>query len=167
MLAVERGKIRLHSTPRRIALDPRRLRARSRSAGQVCQKPGPRSTRSPLTTPAPMSSGSVVKAHQSLRRSLLARAPPASTWKPAVAVPHRNPRGNACRADAAGARATVSRRTAVATRQTRWREPNNQARLTPCRVYRWDDECGRSALDGSVGWTGLETPGVRDAEAVG
>jgi hypothetical protein len=43
---------------------------RSRSAGQVCQKPGPRSTRSPLTTPARMCSGSVVNAHQSLRRSL-------------------------------------------------------------------------------------------------
>ena len=86
---------------------------------QVCQKPGPRATRSPLTTPAWMRSGSVVNAHQSLRRSLLAREPPASTWKPAVAVPHRNPRGNGCRADAAGARAAVRTRTAVAVRQTR------------------------------------------------
>src|SRR5215204_2900006 len=99
--------------PSRIALLLRRLRARSRSVGQVRQKPGPRSTRSRLTTPCRISSASCVNAYQSLRRSTFDGEPPASDWKPEFAVPHRKLRGKRSASPAAAGAAAAARATSA------------------------------------------------------
>src|SRR5829696_997782 len=94
MPRVERGKMRLHSTDMRKALECRRRAARSTSERQRRQWPGPRSGRLPLTRRSAMFPRSCAQVHQSEPRSRLAGLPPISVWNPATAVPQRNERGN-------------------------------------------------------------------------
>src|SRR5438132_702315 len=113
---VETGKTRLHSMESRSALERSSPAARSRSCAYSSKKPGPAEGGVPARCVfgSDKSAGWVTQAYQSEARSSHCSAgsegQPISTWKPAMAVPKRNPRGNSTPLAQAHINAAIARR---------------------------------------------------------
>ena len=113
IVAVEDGKIRLHSIPIRHAFMPSDFARLMSPANESFQPPGPFSGRSPLTCMDEMFEGSRTHCHQSVFGSLFADPPPISVWNQAPATPQTNLEENFSLADipalaVAGASAATS-----------------------------------------------------------